>query len=142
MNEGNVSSELKGNTFRVYWYLLESLHKSVGPREVQRKLNFSSPALAVYHLNKLVDLNLVKKVAGEYHLIKIVDAGVLQHFMRVGGFIVPRFVLYATMFSTLFGFFLSQVKEINFYSLFAFIFGLLGTGILWFETIRIWRSRP
>ena len=142
MDEERVASELKGNTLRVYWYLLQSPKSSVGPRDVQRKLGFSSPALAVYHLEKLVELGLVEKVSGEYHLTKIVNVGVLKQFLKFGGFIIPRYVLYAAMFTTLFIFFLAHFKEINFYSVFALIFGLLGTGILLYETIRVWRSKP
>lgn len=142
MDEKRVASELKGNTLRVYWHLLQSSKNSVGPREVQRKLGFSSPALAAYHLEKLLELGLVEKFSGEYHLIKIVDVGVLKQFMKLRGFIIPRHVLYATMFTTLLAFYLSQFREVNFYSIFALIFGLLGTTILWYETIRVWRSRP
>jgi len=142
MDDERVASELKGNTLRVYWYLLKSSKGFVGPREVQRKLGFSSPALAVYHLGKLSELGLVEKVSGEYHLTRMVEVGVLKHFMRFKGFIIPRNVLYATMLTTLFAFYLTQFREVNFYSIFAFIFGLLGSSILWFETIRVWRSRP
>ncbi len=141
MDEERVASELKGNTQRVYWYLLSSKN-NVGVRQLQRKLGFSSPALAVYHLEKLVELGLVEKVHGEYHLTKIVDVGVLRQFIKLGGVIIPRHVLYASMFTTLFVFYLSQLRDLNFYSIFALIFGLLGTGITWFETIRARRSKP
>ena len=142
MDQERVASQLKGNALRVYWYLLQSSKTPVGPREVQRKLAFSSPSLAVYHLEKLVELGLAEKVAGEYHLTKVVDVGVLKQFTRLGRFILPRHVLYASMWSTLFVFFLSQFKELNFYSLFALVFGFLGTVILWFEAYRIWHNKP
>ena len=142
MDDKQVASYLKGNTLRVYWCLLESSKGSRGPREVQRKLGFSSPALAVYHLDKLGELGLVENVLGEYHLTKIVEVGILKQFVRFKGFLVPRNVLYATMLTTLFVFYLTQFKEANFYSIFGFIFGLLGASILWFETIRVWRCKP
>ena len=142
MDDKRVASVLKGNTLRVYWCLLESSKGSMGPREVQRRLGFSSPALAVYHLDKLSDLGLVEKVSGEYHLTKIVDVGILRQFVKFKGFIVPRNVLYATMLTTLFVFYLTQFKEVNFYSIFGLVFGLLGSSILWFETVRVWRSKP
>jgi len=142
MDEERAANELKGNTLRVYWYLLQSSKNSVGPRDVQRKLGFSSPALAVYHLDKLVELGLAEKVSGEYHLTKDVDVGVLKQFLRFGHFIVPRYILYTAMFATLLAFFLLYVKEINFYSVFALIFGLSSTGIFLYETVRTWRSKP
>jgi hypothetical protein len=126
----------------VYWYLLESPKSSHGPRNVQRKLDFSSPALAVYHLDKLVDLGLVQKVSGEYNLLKIVNIGMLKQFMKIGTVLFPRYVLYATMFTSLLVFYLLQMKEITFYSVFGIIFGLLSTIIFWYETSRIWLSKP
>ena len=142
MSKKSVAAELKGNTLRVYWHLLQTSNSFVGPRQVQRELGFSSPALAVYHLDKLLDLDLVEKVSGEYRLKEIVDVGVLKQFMKFGGFIIPRHVTYASMITTLFVFFIFNVKEINFYSVFALIFGLLSTTIFWYETVRVWRSRP
>jgi hypothetical protein len=142
MSRENVAPELKGNTLRVYWYLLQYPKNFSGPRQIQRELGFKSPALAAYHLDKLMDLGLVEKIKGEYQVTEVVDVGVLKQFMRLGGFIVPRYVTYATMITILFGFFLSQVREITFYSLFALIFGTLSTVIFWYETVRVWRSRP
>jgi len=142
MAEERVAAELNGNTLRVYWFLLQTSKGFVGPREVQRKLRFSSPALAVYHLEKLVELGLAEKVSGEYHLTKIVDVGVLKQFTKLRGFIIPRNILYATMFTTLSAFYVSQFREVNFYSIFALIFGLLSSAIFWYETLRVWRSKP
>ena len=140
--EANIANELKGNTLRVYWYLLSSSTKTVGPRQIQRELNFSSPALAAYHLDKLIDLGLVEKKAGEYTLKEVVDVGILKQFMKVGNIIIPRHITYATMTTILFAFFLTQLKDINFYSTFALIFGTLSTAIFWYETLKVWRSRP
>ncbi|MGD8565655.1 MAG: hypothetical protein PVF96_04825 [Candidatus Bathyarchaeota archaeon] len=142
MDDKQVASELKGNTLRVYWYLLEFAKDFIGPRKVQRELGFSSPALAVYHLDKLDELGLVEKVGGEYRLTRMVEVGILKHFLRFKGRVIPRNVLYAVLFTTLLGFYLSQFREVNFYSLFALIFGLLGSLILWVETFRIWQSKP
>lgn len=142
MKHEQIASQLQGNTLRVYWYLLKYSKKSPGPREIQKKLSFSSPSLAVYHLEKLVELGLAEKVAGEYRLTKVVDVGVLEQFLKVGSLIFPRHVLYASLWSTLFIFFITQFKELSFYSLFALIFGILGTIILWFEAYKIWRSKP
>lgn len=142
LDEENVASNLKGNTLRVYWRLLRSSNGVVKVRETQRALGFSSPALALYHLEKLVELGLVEKIRGEYHLMKLVSIGVLKQFMKVGTFVLPRYALYATLFSTLLLFYLSQLRDINFYSVFSLLFGILATGILWFETVRIWRQKP
>ena len=142
MSKSELANSLKGNTLRVYWYLLGASKKFLGPRQIQRELGFSSPALAVYHLEKLIELGLVEKNSGEYNVKEVVEVGVLKQFIRIGNIVVPRYVTYASMISILFGFFIFQVKEINFYSVFALIFGSLSTAIFWYETLRIWRSRP
>lgn len=142
MDEERVASELKGNTLRVYWHLLQCPNSPVGPRDVQRKLGFSSPALAAYHLEKLVELGLVEKVHGEYHLTRIVDVGVLRQFLKFRGVIIPRYMLYAAMFTTLFAFFLLHFREINFYSVFGLIFGLLGTATSLYEAAKTLKSKP
>jgi len=142
IDEERVASELKGNTLRVYWHVLRSPGGKIGVRETQRALGFSSPALAAYHLDKLVEIGLIEKVRDEYHLAKIVNVGVLKQFVRFGTIILPRYVLYATMFTTLLIFYLTQFRRVDFYSLFALIFGVLATVILWFEAVRAWRQRP
>ncbi|MDQ1279455.1 MAG: hypothetical protein QG670_717 [Thermoproteota archaeon] len=142
VDDKKIASELKGNTLRAYWAILKSEKGVMGVRELQRKLGFSSPALATYHLNKLEEQGLVVNERGDYRLIKEVKVGILEQFIKVGTFRLPRYVLYATLFTTLLIFFVSQLREINFYSFFALIFGILATGILWYETIRVWRQKP
>ena len=142
LDEEKIASVLKGNTLRVYWQVLKAHNGVVGVRDTQRALGFSSPALAVYHLEKLIEMGLVDKVGGEYCLVKVVNVGVLKQFVRFGTFVFPRYLLYATMFTTLLIFFLTQFRQINFYSVFALILGLSGTGILWYETVKAWKQRP
>jgi len=140
--EEKISSVLTGNTLRVYWFLLRSSDGVVGARETQRALGFSSPALAVYHLDKLAELGLVEKTDGEYRLVKVVNVGVLKQFVRFGAFMLPRYLLYATMFTTLLIFYLTQFRRVDFYSVFALILALLSTGVTWYETIKAWRQKP
>ena len=142
LNNKSSPDDLQGNTLRVYWVLLQNSKGSIGPRDVQRKLGFSSPNLAVYHLDKLVELNLAKKELGQYCLVDNINVGIFKHFAKIGGYIFPRQILYASMWSTLFVFLLVTIKDLNFYSLFALIFGLLGSVIFWFEAWKAWASKP
>jgi hypothetical protein len=142
MSDETVESVLKGNTLRVYWFMLRSSNGVVGARETQRSLKFSSPALAVYHLDKLTELGLAEKTNGEYRLVKAVNVGVLKQFVRFGAFMLPRHFLYATMFTTLMIFYLTQLNRVDFYSAFALVLGLLATGIMWFETVTAWKQKP
>jgi hypothetical protein len=141
-DEEKIASELRGNTLRVYWALMNAKDGVLGVRELQRKLGFSSPALASYHLNKLVELKLVAKERGDYRLVREVKVGVLKQFIKLGTFLLPRYVLYATMFTTLLIYSLVNFKEFTFYSALSLILGVLGTVIFWYETIRVWRQKP
>jgi hypothetical protein len=141
-NEEKLASELRGNTLRAYWALLNARDGTMGPRELQRRLGFSSPALASYHLNKLRELGLVSHEGGDYRLLVEVRVGVLKQFIKLGTFLLPRYVLYATMFTTLLAYLVANLGEPTFYSSFALLLGALGTGIFWYETIRVWRQRP
>jgi len=141
-DEEKIASELRGNTLRVYWALLNSSDVVMGVRELQRQLGFSSPALAAYHLNKLVEMRLVARERGDYRLVREVRVGVLKQFVKLGTFLLPRYVLYATMFTTLTAFLLTQLRELTFYSVFALVLGGLGTVIFWYEAVRVWRQRP
>ena len=142
MGDDKVASVLKGNTLRVYWFLLRSSNGVVGARETQRALSFSSPALAVYHLDKLAELGLVKKNHGEYRLVKTVKVGILKQFVRLGALMLPRYLLYATMFTALLVFYLTQFRRVDFYSVFALILASLATGVMWYETFRAWKQKP
>ncbi|MBS7616142.1 helix-turn-helix transcriptional regulator [Candidatus Bathyarchaeota archaeon] len=139
-----LESALKGKTLIVYWYLLRQPSHTVGIREVQRALKFSSPSIAVHHLEKLQELGLVKKKAtGEYVLEGEVKVGILRFFTRLGRFLVPRYLFYSVLFLTMFIAYLTlcAVNHLvpNFYAL---VFGLAANIILWFETFRLWRARP
>ena len=93
-DEEKFESSLKGNTLRVYWMMLKSgIDTAVGVRQVQRTLGFSSPTLAAYHLDKLVELGLVEKKHGEYHLERRVKVGVLKQFTRIGTFFTSQIYL-------------------------------------------------
>ncbi len=143
-DEEKITSELKGNTLRAYWALLNSKDGVIGVRELQRQLGFSSPTLAAYHLNKLVELELVVKERGNYRLEREVKVGVLKQFIKIGTFLLPRYVLYATMFTILLIFFLTQLGQrgLSFYSNFALILAIISTVIAWYETIRVWMQKP
>lgn len=142
LNEEEIVSKLKGNTLRVYWGLLSSEDGVVGVRELQRDLGFSSPALAAYHLNKLVDFGLAVNDLGDYRLVREVKVGVLKQYIKLGSFLLPRYVLYASMFSTFLVYLLLRFDEVSFYSVYGLIVSLLATGVSWFEALKIWQQKP
>lgn len=139
-----VEAELKGKTLLVYWHLLGSSGSNVGVREVQRSLGFSSPSVAAYHLDKLCSLGLVKKSpVGEYFLKHEVKVGVLRLFTKLGRFLVPRYLFYSVLFSTMLTvYFIFYGQSGCIHNVAATIFGSLACLFLWFETLRLWRKKP
>jgi predicted DNA-binding transcriptional regulator len=139
-----LESELKGKTLLVYWYLLQQSTHTVGIREVQRALNFSSPSIAVHHLEKLQDLGLImKKGTGEYVLEEEVKVGILRFFTHMGRYLVPRYLFYSMLFTTMLAAYLtvSLIGRIA-PSFYAMTFGVIALVIFWVETFRLWRARP
>jgi hypothetical protein len=139
-----LESKLKGKTLLVYWYMLQQPSHTAGVREVQRALRFSSPSIAVHHLEKLQDLGLIqKKGTGDYVLEEEVKIGILRFFTRMGRFLVPRYLFYSVLFSTMLTAYLilcilSQIVP-SFYTL---MFGLIAVAVFWIETFRLWRAKP
>jgi DNA-binding transcriptional ArsR family regulator len=93
-----VDKLLKGRTMSVYALLLSS--GEMGVRDVQRALGFSSPSLALHHLTKLTELDLVSKnVEGVYYVTRTVRVGSLSLFIKFGSRLLPRFLFLGTLFS-------------------------------------------
>jgi len=90
-NEG----EIEGTTFRVYLYMMK-MSNSVGPRDIMRGLNLSSPSIAYRHLQKLIDLGVVEKDSqGDY---KIKEKRSFEGYTWVGRTLLPRLILYSFFF--------------------------------------------
>jgi len=138
-----IESELKGKTLLVYMYIIRVNQPSVGVREIQRALGFSSPSVSAYHLNKLKDLGLVESIRGDYSLIRVVKVGVLRQFVTLGGIMLPRYLFYAVLLTTMLVTYVLQFPmEPTRQNITTLIMGAVPAIILWYETIRIWRDRP
>ncbi len=141
--EAIIESELKGKTLLVYMHMLKKPGEPVGVRKVQRDLGFSSPSVSSYHLNKLQDLGLIENEFGDYKLVREVRVGVLRQFITFGGIMLPRYLFYAVLMTTMLVTYLIQsplnpTRE----TYTTIIMGLVPNVILWYETIKIWRDRP
>lgn len=141
--QGMIDAGLKGNTLRVYVYVLRK--GKVGVRDVQRALLMSNPSLAQYHLNKLKDMGLVVQSDGGYEISKEVKVDVMRNFLRIGTLIVPRFVFYA-VFISVFAVYLGFVSYpyFSYVPLLEWFSGALSfsAAAFWYEAVRAWRSSP
>jgi predicted DNA-binding transcriptional regulator len=136
----SIEDQLKGKTLQVYMYMIKK-KDPVGVREVQRDLGFSSPSVANYHIDKLVELALVNQDEyGRYFVVQKVQVGVLQAFVNIGGLAVPRLSFFAAFFTTmLIAYLVLNYSVLNIY---AIGFAVAGTAAFWFETLRVWVKRP
>ena len=140
-----IESELKGMTLRVYWRILGlDKNESIGVRSIQRALGMSSPSVASHHLEKLKGLGLLEKgQTGEYHLVNQVKVGVLQNFVGVMGFQLPRYLFYSAMFTAMLVLYpIIYPPNFSAHNVMAFVFGVVAVLVSWNETFRVWRMRP
>lgn len=138
-----VDKLLKGRTMSVYALLLSS--GEMGVRDVQRALGFSSPSLALHHLTKLSELDLVTKdIDGVYSVTRTVRVGSLSLFIKFGTRLLPRFLFLGTLFSAMLVIYLLVFVswpltggDIMFISM-----SLIAILLSFNETRRIWLLKP
>jgi predicted DNA-binding transcriptional regulator len=135
-----IEYELRGKTLKIYLYMLKQ-NRPVGVREVQRDLQLSSPSVAFHHIEKMVRLGVVEQdQLGNYVIAKKVDPCILQAFVNVGKFSLPRVGFYAVFFSTIAAAYV--LSNLRFLDAYALVATLGGAAVFWYELFRIWRRRP
>ena len=94
MTKGD-KEELEGITLNVYLYCVKK-GKPVGPRDVMKGANLSSPSVAYRHLEKLEDLGLLQKNEFGEFVVKR-KASVSGH-MWIGRRLMPKMLVYSSVF--------------------------------------------
>jgi len=141
INREEIVKHLHGRTLMIYFVVLNK--KSVGVRELQRQLDLSSPSVAKYHLEKLVNLNLVDNRNGIYHLNKKADLPALTSWVLIGKFLLPRVIFAAIFFTFLFiGYLLFIYSFWNKDSLFVILFGIVVLLYVWLEVYIHFKNKP
>lgn len=90
-----TNQELEGTTFRVYLYVVRE-GKPVGPRDVMRGVNLSSPSVAYRHLRKLENLGLLQRTQHGEYVVK--ERANIKGHLWVGRSLVPRLLFYSFFF--------------------------------------------
>jgi DNA-binding transcriptional ArsR family regulator len=135
----SISHEVRGNTLKVYLYLLRQ-----GPselRDVQREVGLSSASLASYHLGKLSEAGFVKQdERGRYYAVKEASDRVLEGYAKMGPAIVPQLFFFALLFTVLVAFFSFEALYASGFTVYLVL--ICGAMILvfWYETVRLWRK--
>ncbi len=87
--------ELNATLFHTYVYLVKA-GKPVGPRDLMRGANLSSPSVAYRNLQRLIDLGLVAKDDYGNYIVK--QKVSLKGYVWVGTALVPRFAIFGLIF--------------------------------------------
>jgi hypothetical protein len=136
-----ITAKLNGRTLMTYFVLLNK--GSIGVRELQRHLALSSPSVARYHLDKLVELQLVENRNGVYVHIKKADLPFLASWILLGKFLFPRVLFVAIFFTVMLtGYYIRFFHFWNTDSVFVTILGGLAVVYTWFEAIWQFRHHP
>lgn len=141
LSRDEILSNLTGRTLMVYFVLLNK--KTIGVRELQRHLNLSSPSVAKYHLEKLVNLHLIENRKGVYHLDKKADLPLLTSWVLIGKKLLPKVIFVAIFLTTLFiGYLIFIYTYWNKDSMFVILFGVIIMIYLWFDVILQFKRKP
>ena len=96
MNVPNADKEeLEGITLNVYLYVVKK-GKPVGPRDVMKGANLSSPSVAYRHLQKLEDLRYLQKNNYGDYVTK--DKASVRGYIWIGRRIMPKMLFYSIIF--------------------------------------------
>jgi len=142
--DAELAELIKGKTLSVYWYMLRHPNPLTA-REIQRGAELSSPSLSMHHLERLRQYGLVDKdVHGQYTVKRDVRIGILNQFMGRGRIMVPRFLFYATFYTSLTAALVSLLFWLNtdWYSIVLLALLLSVCAILWYEALKVWREQP
>lgn len=125
---------LSGVVWDVYLYILTS-NEPVGVREIGRSLNLSSPSLAQYHVNHLLEMRLIAQTKeGKYIAEEKSKLEALRNFVVLRGTLISRMIIYGafTLGLTLFYILIWSI-EFNFRDLYVLAIGISSACIFFYE---------
>jgi hypothetical protein len=129
--------KLQGRTLYVYLYLQKKKAPS-GIREVQRDLGLSSPSVAEYQVEKLVEMGLASRDSyGRVFVTRKVKVKALESYVNFGRFTVPRLAFYASIFTTIAA--LYAVLSGSSLSIYGVLVPAAAAAVFWFEAYRMWK---
>jgi hypothetical protein len=132
------SPEVRGNTLRVYLYVLQ--HGPCELKDVQSGLEFSTASLASYHLKRLIDGGYATQDNyGRYLASKDAAGEILEGYVKVGAVVVPQLLFVSVLFTLLVGYFSAMSYRSASYVPLLVVASLALVAVVWYETSRVWR---
>jgi len=134
----SANHEIRGNTLKVYLYLLR--HGPSELKDVQRGVGLSSASLASYHLGRLTEAGFVTQDEhGRYSAVKEASDRVLEGYARMGPAIVPQLFFFALLFTILVAFFSFEALYVPGFTVYLAAVSVAMVVVFWYETVRLWR---
>jgi hypothetical protein len=132
-----LERRLSGRTLQVYLYLQKKKEPS-GIREVQRDLGLSSPSVAEYHVEKLVEMGLAGRDSyARVFVTRKVKIKAMASYVNFGRFTVPRLAFYASVFTAIAA--LYMIFNFNSLSAYGVAVPAGAAAIFWFEAWKLWK---
>jgi hypothetical protein len=125
---------LSGVIWDVYLFILTS-NEPVGVRDVWRGLKLSSPSLAQYHINNLLEMKLIGQAKdGRYKAEEKSSLEVLRNFVLLRGRLISRMIFYAAFtLGLLLVYLLFEPKKWDFRDLLVVAIGLFSLIVFSYE---------
>lgn len=132
-----LERRLSGRTLQVYLYLQKKKRAS-GIREVQRDLGLSSPSVAEYQVEKLVEMGIAGRDSyGRVFVTRKVKVKAMASYVNFGRFTVPRLAFYASIFTATTA--LYTIFNFNSLSVYGVAVPAGAAAIFWFEAWKLWK---
>jgi len=132
-----LERKLQGRTLQVYLYLQRKKGPS-GIREVQRDLRLSSPSVAEYQVEKLIEMGLAGRDSyARVFIARKVKVKAMAAYVNFGRFTMPRLAFYASVFSAISA--LYMIFNVNSLSAYGVAVPAGAAAIFWFEAWKLWR---
>ena len=127
--------EIKGNTLRVYLYILQ--HGPCELKDVQGGLQFSTASLASYHLRRLIEAGYASQDGyGRYVATKDNTRQLLEGYVKVGAVVVPQLLFVSVLFTVVIVYFSYMAEASSSYVPFLLGASLALVLVVWYETAR------
>lgn len=136
-SNSDLERRLSGRTLQVYLYLQKKKEPS-GIREVQRDLGLSSPSVAEYQVEKLVEMGLAGRDRyARVYVTRKVKVHAMASYVNFGRFTVPRLAFYASVFTAIAA--LYAIYSFDSLSVYGVAVSAGAASIFWFEAWKLWK---
>lgn len=136
-----VRETLTPSTIRVYLHILKRNPKSLSLTDLKDELGLTKPTI-LHHLSRLQQMNLIEQNTDGYKINpeKVPSIGVLKVYLKVGPYLVSRYLIYSLLFLGVFALiFLMKVPFMSTHGFISYIIDIAAFGFSFREYLR-WKE--